>query len=93
MTFNHNINVFFITVRRKEHSMRMMEERDLIKTVEPERKEVTGCYTKRRNEELNVWYSAPDIGAIKSRNKRWAGNVTGMAEMGDVHRFRNKNLK
>jgi hypothetical protein len=45
------------------------------------RVEVTGGRRKQRNEELSELYSSPSIiRIIKSKRKRWAGNVARMGE-------------
>jgi hypothetical protein len=47
----------------------------------PKRDKVTGYRRKRHDEELNDWYSSPNIvRVIKSRRMRWAGNVSRMGE-------------
>jgi len=52
-----------------------------MKVFEPRRSEVTGEWRKRHNEELNGLYCSPNIlRVIKSKRKRWAGNVARMGE-------------
>ena len=53
----------------------------------PKRDEVTGEWRKLRNEELNDWYSSPNIiRVVKSRRMRWAGHVSRMGERRGVYR-------
>ena len=53
----------------------------------PKRDEVTGEWRKLHNEELNDWYSSPNIvRVIKSRRMRWAGHVARMGEEKGVYR-------
>ena len=48
---------------------------------EPRRDEVTGEWRRLHNEELNYFYSSPNIvRVIKSRRMRWAGHVACMGE-------------
>jgi hypothetical protein len=50
------------------------------------RDEVTGEWRKLHNEELNDWYSSPNIfPAIKSRRFRCVGHVAHMWEKRDVN--------
>jgi hypothetical protein len=66
---------------RKEHRLRLFENRVLRKIFAPYRDEVTGDWRRLHNEELNDLYSSPNIiPVIKSRRIRWAGHV---ARMGD----------
>jgi len=47
----------------------------------------TGEWRRLRNEELNDFYSSPNIvRVIKSRRMRWAGHVAHMAEERGVYR-------
>ena len=47
----------------------------------PRRDEVTGEWRRLHNEELNDFYSSPNIvRVIKSRRMRWAGHVAHMGE-------------
>ena len=47
----------------------------------PRRDEVTGKWRRLHNEELNDFYSSPNIvREIKSRRMRWAGHVARMGE-------------
>ena len=47
----------------------------------PRRDEVTGEWRRLHNEELNYFYSSPNIvRVIKSRRMRWAGHVARMGE-------------
>ena len=53
----------------------------------PRRDEVTGEWRRLHNEELNDWYSSPNIvRVIKSRRMRWAEHVARMGEERGVYR-------
>jgi hypothetical protein len=63
-----------------------MEYRVLRRIFGPRRDEVTGGWSKLRNEELHNLYSSPSIiRIIKSRRMRWAGHVARMGRRG-MHR-------
>jgi hypothetical protein len=67
---------------RKEHRLRVFENRVLRRIFGPERDEVTGCWRKLHNEELRGLYSSPGIvRVIKARRMRWAGHVARMREV------------
>jgi hypothetical protein len=54
----------------------------------PKRDEVTGNWRKLHNEELHNLYSSPNIIIIiKSRRKKWAGNVERMGEKRNSYRL------
>jgi len=66
---------------RKEHRLRVVENRMLRKVFGPKRDEVTVEWRKLHNEELNDLYSLPNIvRVVKSRRMRWAGHVARMGE-------------
>jgi hypothetical protein len=72
---------------KKEHRLRVFENRVLRKIFGPKRDEVTGEWRKLHNGELHNLYSSPDnIRQIKSRRIRWAGHVARMAEGRKVYR-------
>jgi cell division protein YceG involved in septum cleavage len=62
---------------RKEHRLRVFENRVLRTIFGPKREEVMGERRKLHSEELHNLYSSPDIRQIKSRQTRWAGHVAG----------------
>jgi len=54
----------------------------------PRRDEVTGDWRRLHNEEINDFYSSPNIvRVIKSRRMRWSGHVAHMGEERGVCRF------
>ncbi|KAJ4445059.1 hypothetical protein ANN_06858 [Periplaneta americana] len=66
---------------RKEHRLRVFENKVLRKIFGAKRDEVTGEWRKLHNTELHALYSSPDIiRNIKSRRLRWAGHVARMGE-------------
>jgi hypothetical protein len=70
---------------RKEHRLRVFENRVRRKIFDPKRNEITGEWRILRNEELNGLYCPPNIiRVIKSRRMKWAGYVDGFG-IGEVH--------
>jgi len=71
---------------REERKLRVFENMVFRKIFGSRRDEVTGEWRRLHNEELNDWYSSPNIvRVIKSRRMRWAGHVARMGEeMGGV---------
>ena len=64
-----------------------MFENVVLRIFGPRRDEVTGEYRKLPNEELNDFYSPPNIvRVIKSRRMRWAGHVAHMVEERGAYR-------
>jgi hypothetical protein len=64
---------------RKEHRLRVFEDRVLRRIFGPKRDEVTGDWRKLPNEELHNLDSSPSIiRMIKSRRVKWAGHVARM---------------
>jgi hypothetical protein len=73
---------------RKEHRLRVFENRVLRKIFGSKRDEVTGEWRKLHNEELRDLYSSPRIiRIIKSRRMRWAGHVARMGEKRNAYRL------
>jgi hypothetical protein len=63
---------------RKEHRLRVLENRVLRRKFGPKREE-DGSWRKLRNDELHALYSSPNVvRVIKSRRMRWAGHVACM---------------
>jgi hypothetical protein len=61
--------------------VRVFENMVLRRIFGPRRNEVTGKWRKLHNEDLNDFYSSPNIvRVIKSRRMRWAGHVARMGE-------------
>jgi hypothetical protein len=64
---------------KKEHRLRVFENKVLRRIFGPKRDEVTGEWRKLHNEELRDLYSSPCIiRLIKPRRMRWAGHVARM---------------
>jgi hypothetical protein len=64
---------------KKEHRLRVFENRVLRRIFGPKRDEVTGEWRKLHNEELHNLYRSPDIiRQVKSRRMRWAWHVARM---------------
>jgi hypothetical protein len=73
---------------RKEHRLRVFENRVLRRIFGPKRDEVTGEWRKLHKEKLHDLYSSPSIiRLIKTRRMRWAGHVAQMGEKMNAYRF------
>jgi hypothetical protein len=71
---------------RKEHRLRVFENRVQRGIFGPKRDEVTGEWRKLHSGELHNVYSLPDIiRQVKSRRMRWAGHVARMGEGRNVY--------
>jgi hypothetical protein len=75
-------NPFRSLTLRKEHTLRVFENRVLKRIFGPKRNEVTGEWRKLHNEELHDLYSSSPsiIRIIMSRRMVWAGHVARMGE-------------
>jgi hypothetical protein len=70
-------------ILRKEHGLRVFENRVLRKIFGSKKDEVTGDLRKLHNEELHDLYSSQSIiRIIKSRTMRWAVHVARMGRRG-----------
>jgi hypothetical protein len=73
---------------RKEHRLRVFENRVLRKVFGPKRDEATGEWRRLHNEELHDQQSSPNIiRVIKSRVMRQEGNVAHMGEERGAYRI------
>jgi hypothetical protein len=72
---------------RKEHRLRVFENRVLRRIFGPKMDGVTGEWRKLHNEEHHILYSSPNIiRQIKSSRMKWAGHVAHMGEERNVYR-------
>ncbi|KAJ4443847.1 hypothetical protein ANN_05634 [Periplaneta americana] len=72
---------------RKEHKLRVFENKVFRKIFGAKRDEVTGEWRKLHNTELHALYSSPDIiRNIKSRRLRWEGHIARMGESRNAYR-------
>jgi hypothetical protein len=60
---------------RKEHRLRVFENRVLRRIFRPKRDDVAGEWRKLHNEELRDVYSSPSIVRIMKSRMRWAEHV------------------
>jgi hypothetical protein len=73
---------------RKEHKLRVFEDRVLRRISGQKRDGVTGVWRKLHNEELLNFNSSPSIiRIIKSRRMRWVRHVARMREKRNVYRL------
>jgi hypothetical protein len=70
---------------REKHSLRVFENRALIRIFGPKRDEVTGEWRKLHNEELHNLYSSPDI--IRQVKVNEVGGACGTHGRGKCTRF------
>ena len=74
-------------VLRKEHRLRLFENRLLRKIFGPNRDEIIGEWKRLHNKGLYDLYSSPNlIPVIKSRRFRWAGHVACMGTRRGAYR-------
>jgi hypothetical protein len=72
---------------RKEHRLRVFENRVLRRIFGPKRDEVTGEWRKLHSEELHILYSSPNIiRQINFWRMRWAEHVSCMGEERKVNK-------
>ena len=82
----HGCETWSLTLR-EEWNLRVFENMVLRRIFGPRREEVTGEWRRLHNEELNDFYSSPNIvRVIKSRRMRWAGHVAYMGEERGAYR-------
>jgi hypothetical protein len=73
---------------RKEHRLRVFENRVLRIIFGPKREEVAGGWRRLHNEKLHSLYASPKvIRVFRSRRIRWEGYVTRMVEMRNVYKI------
>jgi hypothetical protein len=82
----HGCETWSLTLR-KEHKLRVFENRVLRRVFGTKRDGVTGEWRKLHNEELHDLYSPSIIRIIKSRRMRWAGHVAQMGEKRNMCRL------
>ena len=71
---------------RVKRKLRVFENMVLRRIFGPRRDKVKGEWRRLNNEELNDWYSSPNVvRVIKSRRMRWAGHVACMGEERGVY--------
>jgi hypothetical protein len=58
-------------ILREKHRLRMSENRVVVRTFEPRRDKVTGCWRKPPNEELYNLYSLLSIMRMITSRRRW----------------------
>jgi hypothetical protein len=81
--YNYHVFTFGLLILRKEHRLRVFENRVLRRIFGLKRDQVTGSWRKLHNEDLHNVYSSPSIiRMIKSRRMIWAGHVAQMGRRG-----------
>jgi hypothetical protein len=74
-------------ILRKEHRLRLFENRVLRNIIGPKRDKITGEWRRLHNKGLyDLFSSLHIIPVIKSRRIRWAGHVASMAAGRDAYR-------
>jgi hypothetical protein len=73
---------------RKEHRLRVFENKVLRRIFGPKRDEVTGEWRKLHNEKLyDLFSSTSIIKVVKSRRMRWLGHVARMRKKRNAYRL------
>jgi hypothetical protein len=83
----HGSETWTLTLR-KEHRLRVFENRVLRRIFRPKRDEMTGVFRKLYNDELHDLYCTPNIiKLIKSRRMTWAGHIARNGEKRNAYRL------
>jgi hypothetical protein len=78
--------ICIVIQHKREHKLRVFENRVLRGIFGPKRDGLTGRWRKLHNEEIHNLYSSPSIiRIIKSSRMRWAGHVARMGEKRNVY--------
>jgi hypothetical protein len=72
---------------RKEHRLRVFDNRGLRKIFGPKGDEVTGEWRNLHKEELRDLYSSPSTTGIITSRMGWAGHVARMGEKRNVYSY------
>jgi hypothetical protein len=73
---------------RKEHRLRVFENRAVRRILGPRKDEAPGSWRKLHNEDVHSMYSSTSItGMIKSRRMRWAEHVARMGAKRNAYRI------
>jgi hypothetical protein len=81
-------------IPRKEHRLRVSENRVLRRIFGLQREEVAGGWRRLHNEEIHYLYASPHIIMVmKSRRMRWKGHVAWTGDMRNVYNILVGKLK